>query len=273
MLKSHKYLILLVFVFINQFAFSQVNFRKERSNGFNGGSIGMIAVDSRNNTIYASTGGGILRSTDNGANWSRVSPDMKANGILSILVTPKGHLLAGTLRFGIFRSEDNGETWKQVNNGLTSTGTNVWSFAVDPNGDILAGTTKGRIFRTSDEGDSWVRIDNEYNGYKGEFNDVRPIVINSKGHYFAGVSSGVFHSTDKGATWSKIGELSWSLAINSQDDFFTSGTLVAKPVGKERWLQVKTKADISSLAIDSKGFMYIGTDGNGVLRSRRSTTK
>jgi ligand-binding sensor domain-containing protein len=243
------------------------------NNGLTGTGIWCLATNSKGDLFAGTWDRGVFRSPDNGANWSRMNLGMRANGIVSIIVTPKEHILTGTLGWGVFRSEDNGETWKQVNNGLTSTGANVWSFAVDSNGDILAGTTKGRIFRTSNEGDSWIRIDSGFSGYKGEIFDVRSIVINSKGHYFAGTSSGVFHSVNRGVTWSKIGEGSWTLVINSHDDFFTTGTLLAIPEGKEHWVQIKTKAGISSLALDSKGFMNVGTDGNGVLRGKKSTLK
>ena len=75
----------------------------------------------------------------------------------------------------------------------------IFSLANDPNGDILAGSSRGRIFKTADEGETWIRVDNNFSGYKGEFFDVRSLVINSKGHYFACISCGVFHSIDKGS--------------------------------------------------------------------------
>lgn len=94
MQKFYKYLILLVFVFSSQFAFSQVNFRKERSKGINGGSIGMIAVDPRNNTIYASTGGGVLRSTDNGKNWTLHSSGLTNVSIKALAVDSSGNVFS-----------------------------------------------------------------------------------------------------------------------------------------------------------------------------------
>jgi hypothetical protein len=42
---------------------------------------------------------------------------------------------------------------------------------------------------------------------------------------------------------------------------------------KEKWIQIKSNSHISSLAVDSKDYLYIGTEGNGILRSRRSTIK
>ena len=61
--------------------------------------------------------------------------------------------------------------------------------------------------------------------------------------------------------------------VNAQDDLFTTETLLAKPGGEEQWVQIRTKPAVSSLAIDSGGFMYVGTAGNGILRSKDSTVR
>ena len=137
----------------------------------------------------------------------------------------------------------------------------------------MAGSSRGRIFKTSDEGETWVRVDNNFSDYKGEFFDVRSLVVNSKGDYFAGISCGVFHSTDKGITWDRIGGWSWPIAINSQDYFFATVPLQSSKRTDEKWIQIKSISNISSLVIDSKDYLYIGTEGNGVFRSRQPTTK
>ena len=118
-----------------------------------------------------------------------------------------------------------------------------------------------------------MRVDNNFSGYDGEINDVRSLVINSKGHYFAGTSGGVFHSTDLGDSWDRIGEWSWVLASNSLDFFFTSAPLRPVKNNNEKWIHIKSNSNISCMAVDSKDYLYIGTEGNGVLRSRKPTTK
>jgi len=145
--------------------------------------------------------------------------------------------------------------------------------AYDPNGDLLAGSSRGRIFRTSDEGETWVRVDNDFSGYKGELFDVRSLVVNSRGEYFASVSCGIFHSADKGITWERIGGWSWPIAINSQDYFFATVPLQSEKSTNEKWIHITSNSNISSLAVDSKDYLYIGTEGNGVFRSKRPTTK
>ena len=84
-----------------------------------GGDIRSIAVDSPNNLVFAATwGGGIFRSTDNGASWLAINIGLGENVVFSLAVNAIGTVFAGTTGHGLYRSTDHGDTWRASNSGL-----------------------------------------------------------------------------------------------------------------------------------------------------------
>ena len=133
----------------------------------------------------------------------------------------------------MFRSSDNGASWIQVPNGLTHPV--IRALAVSPIGSIFAGTGTNGIHRSADNGSNWSQV-----GLAGL--SIQSITVNSQGHIFAGTSSnGVFRSTDNGQTWTDL----------------SSGLTILRA---------------AALAITPDGFIYAGTFGGAVLKSRQSTT-
>ncbi len=164
-IKFYLSLISAIFVLcVPNISYSQVNFWQQSSDGFDGGAIFALAIDSRNNTIYAGTGGGVLRSKDNGASWTLINSGLINIDVRSLAVDASGHVFAGTEGGGIFLSTDGGAHWEPVNSGLTVK--NVWCFAVSPTGQIFAGTGGGHflspngssVFRSTDNGVTWHQI-------------------------------------------------------------------------------------------------------------------
>ena len=66
--------------------------------------------------IFAGTGSGVFRSTDNGFTWTAVNNGLTDSMVMSLAVSGTS-VFAGTEK-GVFRSMDNGENWVPVNNGL-----------------------------------------------------------------------------------------------------------------------------------------------------------
>jgi hypothetical protein len=92
------------------------------------------------------SGGGVFRSTDNGATWTEVSSGLTNRLVQTLVRNGPGQLFAGT-QAGVFRSTDNGDLWEPVNTGLTFP--NIQSLSFNSSGVLFAGTFGGGVFRTT----------------------------------------------------------------------------------------------------------------------------
>ncbi len=152
-------------------------------------------------TVFAgTTGGGLWRSTDNGASWNAVA-SMPGRYVAKITgsATDSTLLFAAT-RDGVFRSTNGGTTWAQV------TFEAARAIAVDPSNDqnVLIGVPGAGVYRSTNRGQSFVLSNTGLDS-----TDIRALVPGTTaGVFYAGLYSnatggwgGVFRSTDSGATW------------------------------------------------------------------------
>src|SRR6185295_16397140 len=85
-----------------------------------GGSVRSLALDSASGTLYAGTyGGGVFRSTDRGATWTSVAPEIRGQTVHAVALDPSRPqtVFAGTHSDGVWRTTDGGATWKRVLHG------------------------------------------------------------------------------------------------------------------------------------------------------------
>jgi photosystem II stability/assembly factor-like uncharacterized protein len=183
-------------------------------------------------------GGGVYRSTNDGADWSPVNDGIPLLGVhdppnsfqyypfpISLSVVNSA-LFFATEGQGIFRSDDDGDSWIEVNAGLPVFQGRFPQFTsfVGLGADICAsslgfqsGVPEARgIFRSADNGFSWAQLG-------GLLADNRPVpaLVNMGGdlvaalgcpgttHFFPGCSKdpadGVYRSSDGGSTWVRMG--------------------------------------------------------------------
>lgn len=200
----------------------------------------VVGVPGDPNTIYLGhSSGGLYKSTDGGMNFSAIFDAGRSTAIGAIAVAPSDPrvLYIGTgegfprntaaLGDGIYRSNDAGSTWKFA--GLRDS-QHIAKIAIDPRDprtvlvaamgpEFSPGGERG-IYRTQDGGQTWTRVlwVNATTGgsdvafdpqdpsiaYAGTFDYLRrPWTFRG-----GGVGSGLWRSTDGGATWTRLTDAS-----------------------------------------------------------------
>src|SRR5215510_14935879 len=103
---------------------------------------------------------GILRTTDGGDNWARISPSILMNQNISGIAARGATLLASATGGGVFRSADGGINWVMVSggNGLPAGG--AFDLVGDPSNlnRFYVSVQRTGIFRSDDGGANWTNI-------------------------------------------------------------------------------------------------------------------
>jgi photosystem II stability/assembly factor-like uncharacterized protein len=263
---------------------------------FNGAVQG-LAIDPQNpSTIYAGAGNGVFKSTDGGASWYRVNSGILSVSTLVIDPQTPSIVYAGSLGGGVFKSMDGGANWSSASAGLR---TFVGVLAIDPqNPNTLYAGTEGGVFKSGNGGTSWYLassgLPTQTNGPSAAFLQVTLLAIDPQNPdtvYAVSAlptdvdgralccSSGIFKSTNGGASWSDLtlpSGLSFrvsSLVIDPQNPntiyAARASTLFKSTDGGTSWYAVNSAIAVSTLAIDSHSpnTLYAGTT-NGLFKSR-----
>jgi photosystem II stability/assembly factor-like uncharacterized protein len=171
--------------------------------GPDGGEILALAADpQQNGVVYAGAAGGVFKSMDGGATWSRSSQGLKGNVVISLAVAPtsRSTVYAGTYR-GLFVSRDGGATWA----GTALNDPNVVSVAVDPRDArrVWAGTSNG-LYGSRDAGAHWSYVVSDLIARVVDL-ALDPVHPDTLYAAIAGLEDfgvdGIVRSTDAGKTW------------------------------------------------------------------------
>jgi photosystem II stability/assembly factor-like uncharacterized protein len=211
---------------------------------------------------------GLYASNDNGETWH--SAGLPGDIINSIYLYNDGIIIAGTVRRGVCISYDNGFTWKTMNKGLYPYRSG--SIQINDKNWIFSGVKDGGMFRSEDGGLSFKQINNGLN-----YPTVMSILLAGNKKIWTGTGSGIYCSTDDGDSWSlksngikydgcniySIFEVSPGilLAGTLSDDiagtWSTRGTIISTNDG-ENWQETSIQLTALSIAMNSKGYIYIG---------------
>jgi len=179
--------------------------------------------------------GGIFKTTDGGIHWDPIfdSQQVSSIGSLAVAGSDSNVIWAGTgesfirshisVGNGIYKSLDAGKTWTGM--GLEKTG-RIGNVIVDPrNPDIVLACALGHaygaqpergVFRTTDGGKNWEKVlfvdENtgcsdmamDPNNSRILFAGMWQIEIHTYGRTSGGPGSGLFKSSDGGATWKRL---------------------------------------------------------------------
>jgi len=102
----------------------------------------------------------ILRSTDKGMSWDRISayineigPDYSPPVILKC--SPHDDLFL-SVKNKIYKSSNNGEGWNLLSEGLSDSA--ITCLAINATGDVFAGTSGDGVYRLQYNGNSWAKV-------------------------------------------------------------------------------------------------------------------
>ncbi|MGH9482545.1 MAG: WD40/YVTN/BNR-like repeat-containing protein, partial [Terriglobales bacterium] len=179
--------------------------------------------------------GGIFKTTDGGLHWRPIFDAESVMSIGALTVAPSDHnvIWAGTgesflrshvsIGDGVYKSTDAGATWKHM--GLDRTG-RIARIVVDPRDPetVLAcaiGTTYGPqpergVFRSTDGGQTWSKtlfvdentgcseLAQDASNPRIVFAGMWQFIQKTWGQDSGGPGSGIYKSSDGGATWAKL---------------------------------------------------------------------
>lgn len=210
---------------------------KYRFIGPEGNRVSAIAgVPGDPDVYYAgAASGGIWKTVDGGTNWQPVfdGQPVASIGALAVAASDPNLVWAGTgepyirsnisLGWGVFKSTDAGKTWTKM--GLEATG-RIARVVIHPaNPDVVLVCAVGHaygpqpergVFRTTDGGRTWSRVlfvdENtgcsdlvmDPNNPRILFAGMWQIEIHTWGRESGGPGSGLYRSTDLGATWKAV---------------------------------------------------------------------
>ena len=179
--------------------------------------------------------GGIFKTTDGGTHWDPIfdAEPVSSIGSLAVAASDPNIVWAGTgesyirshisVGDGIYKSTDAGKTWTHM--GLDKTG-RIGNVLIDPrNPDIVLACALGHgygpqpergVFRTTDGGKNWEKtlfvdentgcsdVGMDPNNSRTLFAGMWQMEIHTWGRSSGGPGSGLFKSTDGGATWKRL---------------------------------------------------------------------
>jgi len=233
-----------------------------------------------NNTIFISTGSGIIRSTDGGNNWLASVNGMTNTSIGPIVAKASGDVFASVagLLVGVFHSSDNGKNWVDANLRSGSYYP-VSSLAMLHSGTVLAGTRGSGLFRTSNNAANWKPV-----GDLPDSNILSLSVTKDDGLLVGTVSQGVFFSSDSGDHWIKISQSIpdmniQAIAVDSSGNYIigTSQKNVFRSTDQgAHWTNISGGAltgFLRSIVVNKAGVIFIGAYNQGIIKTTNNGAK
>ena len=258
--------------------------------GLSAGDIAnLVTTPSNPSVLYAiGAAGGVFRSGDGAATWSRRSRGLPDLNVLSVYVHPQlpDTVWVGTLSGGIAKTTDGGLTWAPKNAGLPNFSgfiPAVNDIAGDPtDGAVLAIATDRGAHRSSSGGDSWTA-----SGLSNRALKQMEVAFSNGSVLYTSDSFAVFRSNDRGLTWNGVltntlGRTFGSLSVDptNPDTAFVGGSALSKTAnGGVSWSTVPAcvgTTAVSDVLFDrhtpNRLFAACGSSATGVRESTNGGT-
>ncbi len=206
---------------------------------FRGGrSVTATGVVGDINTYYmGTTGGGVWKTDDLGISWKNISDGFFKTGSVGAIAVSESdpnvvyvgmgeHAVRGVMTHhgdGVYKSTDAGKTWKKMGLDPTQHISRIAIHPHDPNTVFVAaqgalyGPSKERgVYKSTDGGNTWTNVlyvDDKTGCVELSMDMNNPRILYAAMNEYGrqpwkvtsgGVGSGLYKSTDGGATWNKI---------------------------------------------------------------------
>jgi len=176
---------------------------------FNTTNASVYAIKEKDNNIFIGTYGnlgGIYRSSNNGINWTKITPD--TIGVI-MDIGLKDSMIFAASQFGLYLSTNDGISWSNIlnHNCLTI------EFS---NSNIFVGVKYGGICSSSNNGLNWTNIINLNATY------VNDLLIQGS-IYIAGTDEGIYRSSNSGVNWIKTSNQWIEKITYSGSELFAGG--------------------------------------------------
>ncbi|MGE5398844.1 MAG: T9SS type A sorting domain-containing protein [Ignavibacteriales bacterium] len=254
-------------------------------------SVSAMAVSEKGILYFGDVQGGLYKSSDQANSFLPLSNEMSITYVPTIAVNSEGTVYIGSLDRGIVRSTDNGASWQFINNGLTNP--EIQTLSVAPDGGLYAGSRNGCLYHSTDKGNTWKQIqlgtaNTPIHTWKqiqlGTANTpIHTLMTDSSGNIFAfSKNSGVFRTSDKGASWYECVRGFYrpgyySAAINKKGELFLSGGngFYMSTDHGENWVCMYNAKDYSPmnyLQAHTNGEIFGVTQSNDLIKSTDNGT-
>lgn len=226
-----------------------------------------VSLNSKDN-IYTSTSNGFYRLDSSRTYWKKIS------GISGIFFIDKNDYIYIEGSKNLYKSTDSGNSFHKLNSSPFSSF--IRAIHIDNNGNIFIGTQDGYIYKSVNSGSSWNKLDYYFSRIDG-------IVSNFKADIFIVSSNAVFKITNVQNEIQKLRNIPYdtntsnSITINDKGDLFVSfidGLITSKDDG-ETWEDFSSGLShrkVKSMFVDQNGYLWLGSDGNGLWKSGITTT-
>ena len=224
-------------------------------------------------TLFASTLHGVLRSLDLGHTWTLLTEGILSANISALVIGNDDMIFAGLASDGLFRSSDYGETWERLNTEFSEGAVSHLGYHVS---GILFAVFEGQgLFKSNDQGETWISINNDIDPNVDQLainsfslsNDV--ILIGSP------TTSSMYISLDLGGTWMTAPE-----GLRPESDILSlpsghlvgagGGGLVRSEDSGLSWVRGNSGIGLSEVvaaSVDDAGIVYAATYKKGVYWS------
>ncbi len=147
-----------------------------------------------NGDLLVGSPGRILRSSDEGENWTDIIPNPAVTYGYNVAVSAGGIWFAGGYRSGLYRSSDEGANWDRLDGSMTNM--DVYSVTALAPSVVIVGLGN-TAWRSSDDGLTWEHLTSL------DSVNTFGIVAGNDGAFYASTTRGLAISTDQGRSWKK----------------------------------------------------------------------